>query len=198
MKIAKILTALGLMMAVVMVAPSDVSAARTRNSNTGYRSRNRTVVRDDKSFVHGEFKLGGVSNNDVVVENTGGNNTDYNTGGSNGADSGNATGDVMTSDSVNYSNVNVAQSDSEEDDSAVNDTTGAFSTNVARVNKTRRVLVLGASIGGVSNDSVVVMNTGGNSASGNTGGSNTTDSGDADVLVDHYSDVNSTEVIVTQ
>lgn len=185
--------------ALALVVAPKAEAATIRNINTGWRSVNRTIVREPKVYVHGEFKVGGVSNTDVVLENTGGNRTNANTTGTNSVESGDVAADVTTGpDYVNYTDVLLDQSDSADSDLVENNTTGARSTNVASVQRTHGVLYLGVSIGGVSNTSVVALNSGGNSASRNTVGGNTVTSGDAEATVGHTSDVNSTVLHITQ
>ena len=207
MKITKILTALGLILAVAMVMPKS-AAARAVNRNTGYRSINTAIVTDTKSFEYRALNLGGVVNVDLIGVNTGGNSADQNTSGGNDVDSGDATASVTTDDVVNLSTVSVNQCGCDvcpcDSTTAANTCTGAKSINTAIVTRDRDVTYRQASIGGVVNISAVGVNSGANSADQNTGGcmecggGNDVGSGDARVTVRHTSSVNDSLVTVVQ
>lgn len=200
MKLLKILPVLGLLFVGLWLAP-EAEAALVKNKDTGYKSTNRAKITDRKVFDQKSFKLGFVANIDIVDADTGGNEADKNTGGTNDVDSGKADADVTTDDYVNYNLATVNQCSTCDDtsqDSAINNNTGAKSTNVAKIERVRRATVHEASIGGVINFSHVTADSGDNSASKNTGGGNTVDSGNATATVNHTSDVNTSIINVTQ
>jgi hypothetical protein len=213
---------LGVLLAAVLFITPDAMAARVRNTNTGDRSKNTSIVEDEKKVRVRNFNLGLVVNGDLVGVNTGGNKANNNTGccdsGSNCGSccgscdpslgepsvneigTGNGTVNISTNDKVNDTYVDIVQHESEDADSdtAINECTGPDSLNVAKIERERKIAVSNASIGGVVNLTAVGVNTGNNTASGNTGGNSAISTGNGSVTVKHSSAVNSTEVWIEQ
>jgi len=197
-KIKNLALVLGLMLAMAMVMPKAAAASSTRNDHTGPGSTNITRVRDRKFLIAGELKIGGVTNSEASNLNTSGNHADYNTGGSNDVDSDDASSTNYIEDYVNTTFVDARQTGLDGEDSATNYVTGPGSTNIATVRESRGAVLVGVSIGGVSNHSTTTANTGNNSSSYNTGGSNSVMSGKATSHNTHMSDVNYTNAIIRQ
>jgi hypothetical protein len=220
----KLILGLALVLVSLYFAP-DAMAARARNTNTGKNSINTAQVIDTKTAKVHNFNLGLVANIDLVGVNTGGNNANKNTGGITGIKTGDGQVTIKTNDKVNDTYVDVLQTDSKGKNSAVNSCTGDGSTNTAQVLTTRTVSVDNDSLGAVVNASLVGVNTGNNSASGNTaccpeengcdncgcgscggltgGGTDTNGgakivTGDGSVNISHTSTVNTTEVWIEQ
>jgi len=221
----KLIFSLALVLVSLFFAP-DAMAARARNTNTGKNSINTAQVSDTKTATVHNFNLGLVANIDLVGVNTGGNKANNNTAGTAIIKTGDGQVTIKTNDKVNDTYVDVLQKDSKGKNSAVNSCTGDSSVNTAQVLTTRTVSVDNVSLGGVINASLVGVNTGNNSASGNTGccpeengcnncgcgscngllGGATPDNsggakivtGDGSVNINHSSTVNTTEVWIEQ
>lgn len=197
MKITKILAIVVLLAVGLFLAPG-VEAATLRNRNTGPGSVNTATRSDVRTYGHAVLKSGGALNIDLGAANTGNNNADGNTVGPNEVTTGETTADVESNDIVNLSTLELNQSDAPDADLAENDTTGPGSVNTAVITRSRSASFAENSTGGVLNLSLFLLNSGGNSASGNTTGANSVDTGDANLAVSHTSDVNGSDVIIIQ
>lgn len=167
--IKKILTTtLGIGMVLATVAPAFAGISI---SNTGQQSALDTRVTRVKNHVFNLVNGYTLNQNTSANQTTGGNAADSNTG-SGMAVAGNVSGNHVAQVEANSSNVDIDLTDNATcncDNNITVNATGQNSTANAVIDSTRNLTVNVTNAGSVNNTFTSVVNTGGNSASKNTG-----------------------------
>lgn len=179
--IKKILTAtLGIGMVLGAVVPAF---AGINISNTGQQSNLDTRITRVKNHVFNLSNSYTLNQNVVANQTTGDNTADNNTKDGLAA-AGNVTGNHTTQVEANTSNVDIDMTENSTCNCSDNfisvNTTGQNSTANAVIDSTRNLTVNLTNAGSVNNTFTSIVNTGGNSANNNTG-NGTAVGGDASI-----------------
>lgn len=154
--------------------------------DNGKDSFNLAVVKNKKTTKVWQYNGTAVINKVGVLQNTGGNKANGNTGGTVDVDSGNATSNVTNNTTTGGNTANVNPCGCPDGNTTVKITdNGTNSTNIAIVSSSNVSMVGQVNETLVVNAVFVGQNTGGNTASGNTGGDVTIDSGNASSTVNN-------------
>jgi len=166
-------------MAGVALADTDVVV-----NTTGAGSDNAVVVEKSSEQTVVQTNEFDVTNNVDVRNNTGNNRANFNTGGNNTIDTGNAVSDVFVTNTGGGNDATVDECGCDEDVDVALRNTGFRSTNRVRVDVDHTNVVVQDNWTRFRNTVDVRQNTGRNRTSGNTRGTNRIFTGNARSLVD--------------
>lgn len=171
------------------VAPAAFAKTHVQIKNTGHWSYNSAHVKNINKTRVEQSNFNVVANLTGVLQNTGLNSANGNTGDGNvSADSGSATSNVTTRTTTNGNEAaKPACNKCDNDNTKVTiKNTGAGSDNTVSVKNINKHVVSQSNTSIVLNGTLVAQNTGGNSANGNTGDGNVdADSGNASSTVSY-------------
>jgi len=175
----------GFLVAIVAPAAADASHRIVIRDN-GFNSTNTVDVEIRKAKKLRQRNRTTVWNWISILQNTGGNTANKNTGGDVDVNSGNADVEVLNSTETSGNSANVDLCGCEEDENTiVISDNGAQSDNTVLLKKGSSLRVSQSNRTFVKNDISVEQNTGDNTASQNTGGDVDVDSGDAEATVNN-------------
>ncbi len=189
-----IILAVVILVALVMASPAEAAVTIKR---TGPGSVNTVVRTSTKSASSVNLMLGGIQNNSLSIVNSGLNFEIGNTTGGS-IESGEASSEVDNESYVNGNQLTINQAANPCcDGDVLIHTTGPGSVNRVTMTSTKRVRVTNLMAGGVENNSLSIVNSGGNVSALNTVGGGIV-TGDATSEHTNLSDVNTSVVSIVQ
>ena len=153
----------------VAFAKDGKDEVHVENTNTGAESTNTASYEEQNTVEVQTTNVANITNNVEVVSQTGGNDASYNTGNAT-ITTGDSTTSTSVSTTVNTQDIQVSCNTCDPTSvTVVNENTGAGSTNEASAQTQNETTVEASNYADVTNTVTITQQTGGNTASYNTG-----------------------------